>query len=614
MFRNTCYTALLICACTSLVHAGGTFESKNVILHSWLDLNDFGNPGAGNDCWGYTSPSGREYALMGLYNKMTVVEITDPNNAIIIDSVSHSGSSWADIKVYQDVAYVANESGGGIDVVDLADVDSGIVTLVQRMTLGGVSSSHNIVVDEQSGFLYLAGGNNGGRLVAYDLSNPRYPTLAGSMSGGSGLHDAQVVTYTSGPYTGKQICFGFSAYAGVYIIDVTDKSNMSIMSTATYSGLSICHQGWLGDDGQYLYVNDEGDSNPETIVMDVSNLENPIVVNRFGWGANTIDHNLYIKDNILYEANYQSGIRIFDLNVDPVNPPMIGFFDTYPNGNSENFDGLWSCFPFFNSGTVIGSDIDRGLFVWSIGFPDPCDSPLESCAIDIDEDGAIGIGDLLAVIGEWGLSGDGTFRPNADVDGDCHVDVSDLLQIINAWGETCVITGACCLSDFSCMDLPENACTGTGYTYLGDNTTCSNITCPGLGDECNTAFNAIFGENAFETTTASPSSPEPDDSMCSGTYMEWDNSKDIWFEWTATFTASVRFTTCDSSSYDTSMAVYKGKCNNQVACNGDGSGDNGCQQWYSAITMNVSNGDTYYIRIGGWQGATGSGTLTIEYD
>ena len=134
----------------------------------------------------------------------------------------------------------------------------------------------------------------------------------------------------------------------------------------------------------------------------------------------------------------------------------------------------------------------------------------------------------------------------------------------------------------------------------------------GAGDECSVAMVAHLGANSYETESATPSSPEPDDSMCSGTYMNWANSQDIWFVWIADFSGTAHFTTCDSSSYDTSMALYEGSCNNQVACNGDGDGDNGCQSYYSSFDYEVQLGLNYYIRIGGWEGATGSGTLTIE--
>ena len=329
---------------------------------------------AGNDCWGYVSPSGREYALMGCYDRLVVVEITTPTNPAIVGSVTHSSSLWADIKVYEDVAYVSNESGGGVDVVDLADVDNGVVTLVQRMTTGGLSSVHNIAVDTDSGFLYLCIGNiNGGRLVAYDLSSPRYPTLAGSMTsgnGGVGQHDAQIVTYTSGPWAGRQVCFGAAQGQGLDVIDVTDKSNMFLMSRTTYPSLSYAHQCWLSEDRQYLYLNDETDGLAETRVFDVSDLEDPVLLGTFGYGSNSIDHNLYVKGDLIYEANYTSGLRVLDLGANPVSPPLIAYFDTYPANDGQSYNGMWSCYPFFPSGTVIGSDLESGLFVLDVSQPE----------------------------------------------------------------------------------------------------------------------------------------------------------------------------------------------------------------------------------------------------
>ena len=55
---------------------------------------------------------------------------------------------------------------------------------------------------------------------------------------------------------------------------------------------------------------------------------------------------------------------------DPVNPVEIAYFDTYPADDAKNYNGLWSVYPYFPSGTVIGSDLERGLFVWQVGDPD----------------------------------------------------------------------------------------------------------------------------------------------------------------------------------------------------------------------------------------------------
>ena len=41
----------------------------------------------------------------------------------------------------------------------------------------------------------------------------------------------------------------------------------------------------------------------------------------------------------------------------------IAFFDTFPNSNSANFNGLWSVYPYFASGNIILSDIEGGLFI-----------------------------------------------------------------------------------------------------------------------------------------------------------------------------------------------------------------------------------------------------------
>ena len=45
-------------------------------------------------------------------------------------------------------------------------------------------------------------------------------------------------------------------------------------------------------------------------------------------------------------------------------------------------------------------------------------------------------------------------------------------------------TGACCLADRMCADLPESECVTVGGIYQGDGTTCASIECPGTGACC----------------------------------------------------------------------------------------------------------------------------------
>jgi choice-of-anchor B domain-containing protein len=63
-------------------------------------------------------------------------------------------------------------------------------------------------------------------------------------------------------------------------------------------------------------------------------------------------------------ANYRAGIRVLDLSQIGSNTlTEIGFFDTYPEDDNAAFNGVWNVYPFFTSGNIVISDIERGLFI-----------------------------------------------------------------------------------------------------------------------------------------------------------------------------------------------------------------------------------------------------------
>lgn len=41
----------------------------------------------------------------------------------------------------------------------------------------------------------------------------------------------------------------------------------------------------------------------------------------------------------------------------------IGFFDTTPSSNLASFNGVWNVYPYFESGVIVVSDIESGLFL-----------------------------------------------------------------------------------------------------------------------------------------------------------------------------------------------------------------------------------------------------------
>ena len=44
----------------------------------------------------------------------------------------------------------------------------------------------------------------------------------------------------------------------------------------------------------------------------------------------------------------------------------IAFFDTYPSGDRVAFNGSWSNYPYFESGTIVVTSIEEGLYVLKI--------------------------------------------------------------------------------------------------------------------------------------------------------------------------------------------------------------------------------------------------------
>jgi choice-of-anchor B domain-containing protein len=356
----------------------GQFPCDGLDLMTHIDLNTF-NSDRGNDSWGWTDPQdGKEYALMGLGNGTAFVDISDPANPIYLGKLPAHGSNstWRDIKVYNNYAFVVSEaSGHGMQVFDLTrlrNVSNPPQTFSEDAHFNGFGNCHNIVINEETGYAYAVGasGTNGGGPIFINIQDPLNPVQEGQFTEDNYCHDAQVVIY-NGPdtaYAGREILFG-SNEDRISIVDVTDKNNPVGISTGFYGSIDYTHQGWLTEDHRYYIMGDELDEstfgfNTRTIIFDVSDLDNPVV--HFEYEADTaaIDHNGYVLGDEFYLSSYRAGLRVFDISgIDNQNMVETKFFDTYPESDNANFNGAWSVYPYFASGNIVISDIDRGLFV-----------------------------------------------------------------------------------------------------------------------------------------------------------------------------------------------------------------------------------------------------------
>lgn len=361
------------------VTAGGTYNSLNVELMSRVPANSFSTQPTctglcANDVWGYVSPSGREYAILGLRTGTGFVDVTDPYDPVVVGAILDSDSIWSDMKTYGHYAYNVNESGGGMQIIDLSNIDPPTrqVTLVGALTQSGLQRSHTMYVNEESGFAYLAGSNlSGGRLVAVSLANPAAPVIVGITSDPAYVHAVEVVSYHTGPYAGREIAFCYDGQSGLHIVDVTNKANMFLRSSLAYPTVAYSHQGEITEDRRFVVVNDELDesqglvSTTTTYVINVENLDSPFLAGSFTNGLGSIDHNLMVRGDFTYEANYSTGLRVYDTSNLPA-ASEVGFFDTFPPNNNRNFDGAWGVYANLPSGTILVSDMQGGLFVLDV--------------------------------------------------------------------------------------------------------------------------------------------------------------------------------------------------------------------------------------------------------
>ncbi|MEO1574348.1 MAG: choice-of-anchor B family protein, partial [Pseudomonadota bacterium] len=356
----------------------GPYPCNNIDLMSFLPLADIGG-GSGNDIWGWTDPdTGREYAIMGRTNGTSFVDITDAENPVYLGNLpTHtSNSTWRDIKVHANHAFIVSEAGGhGMQVFDLTQlrsVGSPPETFANTAHYGEFGNAHNIVINEDTGFAYAVGTSTcSGGLHMVDISDPVSPSFSGCYSGDGYTHDAQCVVFR-GPshrfHHGSELCFN-SNEDTLTIVDVTNKAAPVQLARLPYIGSEYTHQGWLTDDHRYFLIDDELDETrnghaTRTYVFDVSDPAAPSFVGQFDSSAAAIDHNMYIQGDYVFQANYRAGLRILEIR-DAATADLVeeGFFDIYPSSDSAQFNGAWSTYPYFDSGNVIVSGIEQGLFV-----------------------------------------------------------------------------------------------------------------------------------------------------------------------------------------------------------------------------------------------------------
>ena len=305
--------------------------------------------------WGYAA-GGREYALVGAQNGVSIVDVTDPANPVQIVQIpgpasGTGGNLWHEIKTYSHYAYAVSEGGLGLQIIDLTNLPGSNLAYQSYYGNGGgagLTKAHALHIDETKGYLYLYGSNlfNGKPVVLNLNSDPYNPTY---------VNYVNFVGYAHDGYVNNDILYGAHIYAGLFsVVNMANKTNPVLLATQSTPG-AFTHNTWAS--GSTVFTTDEINGS-FLAAYDVSNTSNITLLDKIqsNPGSNSMVHNTHILNNYAITSWYKDGITITDV-ARPANLVQVGNYDTYPSGSGANSDGDWGVYPYLPSGNLLATVI-----------------------------------------------------------------------------------------------------------------------------------------------------------------------------------------------------------------------------------------------------------------
>lgn len=409
----------------------------NIDFVGQLDYQALRNSNLSN-LWGYTDELGNEYALMGVCGTndqnpggLAVVSLADPANPQEIFFFPGPPSIWREIKVWGDHAYVTTEAADGeLTIVDLSPLPQSTDLPATVWDAPGWTTSHSLFIDE-NGRLYIHGANRGnGGVIMYDLTqDPMNPVEVGEFDN----------WYCHDSFARGDTLYAAHIYEGFFsIVNVANPAAPVLLGTKVTPN-EFTHNTWLDASGQYLFTTDER-TNSYVGAYDVSDPTDITEVDRLRSdnGSGAIPHNTYWLDGYAVTSYYTYGVSIYDVS-DPHNMVEVGHYDTTPL-SGDGFNGAWGVYPYFPSGNLIISDMERGLFVLAPTYVQACwlqgpvtnsvtSAPVANATVAIQGTTSL---DLTGVSGQYatGYHTAGTYTVTASAPGYFPTTITDV-QLVN---------------------------------------------------------------------------------------------------------------------------------------------------------------------------------------
>jgi len=338
-----------------------------------------------NDIWGWTADTGEEYAIIGNADSILILNVTECANPKRVYGFYGSNANffWRDFKTYDNYVYaVCDSCNEGLHIFDMSALPNGDVVHVQTTT-EFFSKAHNIYIDEyedSSGStvakLYAVGVSGATDVIVLDIStDPEDPSLLANVNfndvtGSSDnyyVHDAYIRQDTAYCSHGSD--------ESLIVWDMSDLNNieeLGYLNTGDYN-----HSSWVDESGEYAYFAEEVPQGRPMGIIDLANLGSPTndiefvddFVDPIESSGNPTPHNPFVRGDYLYISYYEDGTKVYDIT-DRENPLLLAYYDTHPdnNGSYSGTNGNWGTYPYFESGCIVSSDDQYGLFTLQVDY------------------------------------------------------------------------------------------------------------------------------------------------------------------------------------------------------------------------------------------------------
>lgn len=255
--------------------------------------------------------------------RLTLIDVSNPNTPTIIGKSDPLTGIILEIKVSNDVAYVANHTDG-LTIFDVSDPTS--PTIIGAYQTEGLAMG----VDVVDGIAYVPQDSMGVQVI--DVTNPAAPTLISTFSTAGRARRIDVIDTTA---------YIADNFGGVAIVDVSDPNSVTLLGTYDVSGSARDVE--VIDGVLYAAYGNDG-----LIILDVSNPATPVLIGEYV--TDDIARAVQLVNDVAYVADSESGVIMLDV-ADPANPTLISTYDTVGEAISlqiinntayvtDNYDGL----------------------------------------------------------------------------------------------------------------------------------------------------------------------------------------------------------------------------------------------------------------------------------